>query len=102
MFAGDTNFFYTHKNTNLLFKTVNHILIFSHKQQARENISLKLPTITKNSFEAKRETTMKFLEIIINENFTRKPHTHLVSNKIPVNIGILYRASLLLDTKSLQ
>lgn len=102
IFADDTNFFYTHKHTELLFKTVNHILIFCHKQQAHDNVPLKFPTITITSFEIKWETTMKFLEIIIDENITRKPHIDPVQTKIPVNIGIPYRASVLLDTKRLQ
>ena len=69
--------------------------IFFHKQGARDSIPLRLPTITFNSIEIKRESF-----IIIDENITWNKYIELVENKISKNIGIiLYRSSHYLDKK---
>ena len=62
-----------------------------HKQSARDSIPLELPTITFNSIEIKRESSIKFLVVIIDENVTWNKHIALVENEISKNIGILYR-----------
>ena len=54
---------------------------------------MRLPTITFISIEIKRESFIKFLRVIINENITWNKHIELVENKISKNIGIIYRAS---------
>ena len=76
-------------------------LIF-HKPSACDSIPLRLPTITFNNIEIKRESSVKFLGVIIDENITWNKHIELVENKISKNIGILYRASHYLDKKSLK
>ena len=65
------------------------------------SLPLQLPTITFNNIEIKRENSVKFLGVIIDENLTWKNHIEVVENKISKNIGVLYRASHLLDFKNL-
>ena len=57
--------------------------------------------MTFNNIETKRENSVKFLGVIIDENLTWKNHIEVVENKISKNIGVLYRASHLLDFKNL-
>ena len=67
----------------------------------RDSLPSQLPTITFNNIEIKRESSIKFLGVIIAENLTQKNHIEVVENKISKNIGVLYRASHLLDFKNL-
>ena len=50
----------------------------------------------------KRENSLKFLGVMINENLTWKTHIELVENKISKSAGILFKASRYLNSKSLQ
>ena len=122
MFADDTNFFYANKNIKILFETVNKELryvnewflanklslnagktkyLFFHKPSACDSIPLRLPTTTFNNIEIKRESSVKFLGVIIDENITWNKHIEL-ENKISNSIGILHRSSHYLDKKSLK
>ena len=50
-----------------------------------------------------RETIqLNFLEFLIDENLTWKPHIQYIENKISKNIGLLYKAKFLLNQKSLK
>ena len=60
----------------------------------------QLPTMTFNNTEIKRENSIKCLGVIIDENVRWKNHTEVVENKIFKNIGVLYKASHLLDFKN--
>ena len=62
----------------------------------------QLPTMTFDNIKIKRENTIKFLHVIIDENLTWKNHIEVVENKISKNIGLYYRASHLLDFKNLK
>ena len=66
-----------------------------------DSLPSQLPTMTFNNIEIKRENSIKFLGVIIDENLTWKNHIEVVENKISKNIGVLYRASHLLDFKNL-
>ena len=66
-----------------------------------DSLPSQLSTITFNNIEIKRENPIKFLGDINDENLTRKNHFEVVKNKIFKNIGVLYRASQLLDFKIL-
>ena len=66
-----------------------------------DSLPSQLPTMTFNNIEIKRENSIKFLGVIIDENLTWKNHIEVVENKISKNIGVLYRASHLLDSKNL-
>ena len=65
------------------------------------SLPLQLPAITLNNIEIKRENSVKFLGVIIDENLTWKNLIEVVENKISKNIGVLYRASHLFDFKNL-
>ena len=66
-----------------------------------DSLPLQLPAMTFNNIELKRENSVKFLGVIIDENLTWKNHIEVVENKISKNIIVLYRASHLLDFKNL-
>ena len=58
-----------------------------------DSVPLQLPTMTLNNIEIKRENSIKFLGVIIDENLTWKNHIEVVENKISKNIGVLYLTS---------
>ena len=66
-----------------------------------DSLPSQLLTMTNNNIEIKRENSIKFLGVIIDENLTWKNHIGVVENKISKNIGVLYRNSHLLDFKNL-
>ena len=66
-----------------------------------DSLPLQLPTMKFNNTEIKRENSVKLLGVIIDENLTWKNHIKVIENKISKNIGVLYRASHLLDFKNL-
>ena len=66
-----------------------------------DSLPLQLPTMTFNNIEIKRENSIKFLGVIIDENLTWKNHIEVVEDKISKKNGVLYRASHLLDFKNL-
>ena len=66
------------------------------------SIPLQLPTMTFNIIKIKRENSVKFLGVTINENLTWKNHIEVTENKVSKKIGILSRASHLLDLKNLK
>ena len=122
MFADDTNLFYSHKNITTHFQIVNSELklvnewflanklslnakkanyVLFHKVSMCDSLPSKLPTMTFNNTEIKKENSIKFLGVIIDENLTWKNHIEVVENKISKNIGVLYRDSHLLDFKNL-
>ena len=93
MFADDTNLFYSHKNIKTLFQIVNSELklanewflanklslnakktqktnVLFHKVSMCDSLPSQLPTMTFNNIETKRENSIKFLGIIIDENLT--------------------------------
>ena len=67
--------------TNKLSLNAGKTKLFVHKLSACDSIPLRLPTITFNSIEIKRESA-KFLGVIIDENITWNKHIELVENKI--------------------
>ena len=119
MFADDTNLFLSHHNIKELFKTMNQELIkiqqwfkanklslnakktkysFFHSLALQDKIPLQPPNLEINGVVSiKRENVMKFLGIFLDENMTWKNHISSIENKISKNIGILYKARLLLN-----
>ena len=123
MFADDTNLFYSHKNINSLFNTVNEELIkinswfqanklflnadktkytFFHKIIVRDNIPLKLPKLEINETTIKRVDFIKFLGVLIDDNLTWRKHIHEIEIKMSKDIGILYKTKFLLNRKCWQ
>ena len=50
----------------------------------------------------KRENSLKIVGVMIDENLTWKTHIELAENKISKSVGILFKASRSLNSKSLQ
>ena len=75
--------------------------VLFHKVSMCDSLPSQLPTMTFNNIEIKRENSIKFLGVIIDKNLTWKNHVEVVENKISKNIGVLYRASHLLNFKNL-
>ena len=64
---------------------------FFHKSSKKDNIPLRLPNLKINGFTIERESSIKFLEVWIDENLTWRDHIHTLENKIAKNIGLLYQ-----------
>ena len=122
LFADDTNLFYSHNNVKELFRTMNAELshlndwfcanklsrntdktkyVLFRKAKSKDNLPLVLPGFFINDVKIKSENSLKFLGVMIDENVTWKTHVELVENKISKSIGILYKASRSLNSKSL-
>ena len=56
--------------------------------------------ITKNQV-IKRQSSTKFLGILLDENLSWKEHLKLTENKVPKNIGLIYKARSYLNKDSL-
>ena len=103
MFADDTNLFYSNKNITTLFEFVNKELIkintwfktnklslnanktkyvFFHKARKKKNLPITFPILKINDTEIKREQSIKFLGVMIDENLTWRNHIDLIENKI--------------------
>ena len=121
MFADDTNLFYSNKNLDFLFQTVNKELININSwfqanklslnatktkyilfHKSRKKIPLNLPSLKINDIEITREQSIKFLGVLIDENLTWRNHIDLLENKIAKNIGVLFKASKLLNINCLK
>ena len=123
MFADDTNLFYSSKNIDSLFEIVNNELIninkwflanklslnanktkyvLFHKQRKNKYLPETLPKLKIDNIEIKREQSLKFLGVIIDDNLNWKNHIDLLVNKIKKNVGILYKASKLLNFNCLK
>ena len=60
--------------------------VLFHKVSMCDSLPSQLPTMTFNNIEIKRENSIKFLGVIIDENLTWKNHIEVVGNKISKNI----------------
>ena len=76
--------------------------IFFHSQAHSDNIPLKLPTLEINTTTIVRESVIKFLGVLLDENLSWKTHINTIENKISKNLGILYKARLVLNQKSIK
>ena len=122
LFAEDTNHFYSHNNVKELFRTMNAELshlndwfcanklslntdktkyVLFHKAKSKDNLPLVLPDLSIHDVKIKSEISLKFLGVMIDENLTWKTHVKLVESKISKRIGILFKASRSLNSKSL-
>ena len=70
-----------------------------HKCTDQENIPLKLPLLQLNSNIIERGHSLKFLGAIFDEHLTWKKHIQLIENKVSKNVGVLYKASKLINSK---
>ena len=111
MFADDTNLFFTHKDIRYLFQIVNQELEninqcfvsnkLQNKPSQKENIPLLLPKLIINNYEIQRTESIKFLGVLLDENFSWKEHIKYNENKIAKNLGLLFKAKHYLNKRSL-
>ena len=119
LFADDTNVFFSHKNIDVIQKTLNDelpklsdwcntnklsvnlkkskFMIFRPRWK-RQTLGIKLE-INHCAIERVKETV--FWGVILDETFSWKPHIANVARKISKSIGVIYKASFCLPTSSL-
>jgi len=123
LFADDSNLFYSNSNIKDLFRIFNEELskvnewiasnklslnvdktkfMLFHKPSKGDNLSLKLPDLFMNKKVIKREATVNFLGVIIDENISWKFHIKSIENKISKNISMLYKIKPFLNMESLK
>ena len=123
LFVDDTNLFCSDNNIRTLFETANQELsqindwflanklslnvdkakyMLFHKCIDQENIPLQLPLLQLNSKIIERENSLKFLGVVLDEDLTWKKHIQLIENKGSKNVGVLYKASKLINSKCLR
>ena len=123
MFVDDTNLFFSHNDINILFEKMNKELTnvsnwfnanklslyvkktkfsFFHKSSKKDNIPLRLPNLNINGFTIERESSIKFLGVLIDETVTWRDHIHTVENKIGKNIELLHQGKHYLDDNCLE
>ena len=123
LFADDTNHFYSHNNVKELFRTMNAELshlndwfcanklslntnktkyVLFYKAKIKYNLPLFLPDLFVDDVKIKSENSLKLLGVMIDQNLTWKTHVELVENKISKSIGISFKASRSLSSKSLH
>ena len=123
MFADDTNLFLSHQNINTLFDKFNEELqkietwfkanklslnnkktkyALFHKTSAKDDLPLKLPILKISGKNIERDTAIKFLGVMLDENITWEKHIRTIESKLAKNIGLLYHAKPLLQEKSLK
>ena len=107
MFADGANLSYSHKTITTFFQIVNSELkpanewflaiklslnakkikyVLFHKMSMCGSLPSQLSTITFKNIDIKRENSIKFLDVIIDENLIWKNHIEVVENKISKNI----------------
>ena len=103
MFSNDTNVFYSQNNIKILFKNANDELeknsqwlkanklslnerktkfTLFHKPRDKDNSPFQLPNLKVNNNEIKRNSSIKFLGVIVDENLTWIDHITLVESKL--------------------
>ena len=119
LFADDSNFFYTDKNIDNLFDTLNseldkivkwlnankmslnvdktHYIIFT----SRKNNVLRNQDIIINGCKINEVVVTKFLGVLIDSNLTWKYHIDHLCSKVSKNIGILRKLRGKLDTDTM-
>ena len=62
-----------------------------HKASRRDDLLLVLPKLFINNQNQviKRQSSIKFIGILLDENLSWKEHLKLTENKVPTNIGLI-------------
>ena len=123
LFADDTNIFFSHSTIKTLFETANRELelinewlkanklslnitktkyILFCKKSNQDDLPLILPSLVINNTNIKREDSMNFLGVILNENLCWKKHIEVLESKLSKNIGILYKVKPFLNLNCLK
>ena len=72
-----------------------------HKASRRDDLPLLLLRIFINNQVIKRQSSIKFLGILMDENLSWKEHLRLTENKVDKNIWLIYKAKPYLNKNSL-
>ena len=72
-----------------------------HKASRRDDLPLVLTKLFINNQVIKRQSSTKFLGILLDENLSRKEHLKLTENKVATNIGLIYKTKPYLNKDSL-
>ena len=120
MFAEDTNLYFEHKDMSVLFSTVNRELqninewfisyklslnvkktkfSFFHKASRRDDLPLVLPKLFINNQVIKRQSSIKFLSILLDESLSKRTF-EIDENKIAKNTGLIYKLKPYLNKDS--
>ena len=75
--------------------------VFFHKPSKKDNIHLQLPNLTISNRKMKKEESIKFLGVFLNENVIWKQYLKLIKNNCAKNIGLSYQAKHHLSKKCL-
>ena len=84
----------------LNIKKTNYTLF--HKNSTKDDLPLKLADLNIVNSVLKRQSSIKLLGVMLDENISWKGHIKTVENKLSKNIGLLCKSKQLLDTESLK
>ena len=122
IFADDIKLLFNQKDIKHLFTVVNNELLnikdwfianklslnvekskysFFHKPSKKDDIPFRLLKPIINNYEIQRKESIKFLEVLLDQHLTWKEQIKFTENKIPKNMGILFKARTYLDKKAL-
>ena len=93
------HWFYANK---LPLNTDKTMCVLFHEAKSKDNLPIVLPDLFINDVKIKRKNLLKFLGVMIDDNLTWKTHVELVENKISKSVGILFKSSRSLNSKSLR
>lgn len=116
-FANDSNLFFTHKNPNTLVRTLNSVLqniiqciraneLLLNLQKAKYMIfsntfeTLNSDIILDNNL-SENISHIKFLEIIVENILSWKPHINTLCKTVSRNIGVIHRLKSYIPESSL-
>ena len=121
MFADDTSLFCEHNDLKTLFSLVNQELqkinewfeanklslnvektkyFLFHKPSRRDYLPVFLPKLLIKKHKVERVESIKFLDVLLDENLSWKDHVKYIEKKFAKNIRLLYSAKLFLDKNS--
>ena len=102
MYADDTSLFYSNNDIETLFSAVNMELekisewllnyTLFHKNSTKDDLPLKLIDLKIVNSVLKRQTSIKFLGVMLDENISWKEHIKTVENKLSKNNGLFCKA----------
>ena len=75
--------------------------LFFYKVSRRDDLPFILPELLTDNQVIKRQSSIKFLGILLNENLSRKEHLKFTENKIAKTKGLPYKAKPCLNKDSL-
>ena len=70
--------------------------VLFHKVSMCDSLPSQLPTMTFHNIEIKRENSIRFLGVIIDENLTWKNHTEVVENKSSISPSFTFTSIMLI------